>query len=472
MIKRYSFADKLFSGMIFKLVNLALVFVSFNAFFYYLPAKKYLVLFVTAFGALNCLYRVVCFKRFVKMPYLILGIMYIASYIVTTLVNIRYGLTESFQGLVWLTFQMLLLYCIDMEKPIEELKTEYKRLSLVFISYITVACVVSILMLVINYGELYAIDAKTLVPRGFIWGRLWGVFSDPNLGSVSVCISIILSLFFFIQAEKSYQRILIVISLVASFLYLAFSDSRTGYLAVLCSLIVWIFVRFLVKNASSENRSVRKEIFHRITAAAISMLIALSVVGAIIVTKQAYNMAISYYQENNPHSEYDLQIKRSSYEEQTDFSNRRMDLWESGVELFEQSPIVGVGFRNIEAAARDMIPDTYLVDNSFGVFDAFHNMWLDLLVSQGIVGFLIFLVFALFCIKYALRGLLLSIKNKSDETAFVGTLLAAAIPPLVVSMLQADTILFNTPNAVMFWILLGYLIRMTYYENKKSKTTS
>ncbi len=469
MKHKYFSLDDIFSGYIFKLLYLILVLLSFNAYTEQSVLMKYFVLIVTFFGALNCMYRIFHYKQFIKMPFIILGCLFISSYFATILLNVRYGLMESIQGLVWMTFQILLLYCCDMKMPIDKIKVEFKKISLVFITYITLACAVSLVMLIKNYGEIFVLDAENYIQRGFVWGRLWGVFSDPNLGSVSVCINMMLCLFFLYKKTKWYQKLAIVISLVVSYFYLVFSDSRTGYVALFCSLFVWLYVKFSVKNRPNVQEAEKRILVRRILAVTMSLFIAVGTVASIIATKELYNFAISYQHDSTPSNKLDMEIKRSSNEEKNDFSNRRFDLWQSGFELFKTSPIVGVGFRNIQAAAADKTPNSYLINNSAGKFDAFHNMWIDILVSQGIIGFIIFGTLALCCMVSTLILLNILRKRKSNDIALYATLVSAIVPPLVCSLFQADTMYVNTPNAIMFWLLLGYLMKFFSYEKSSNK---
>ena len=191
-----SVADFMFSGTIFKVLYLSLALLSFNSFTFYQPWMKYLILVVTAYGALNILYRLKNFKDYFKTPYLFIGVFFLVSYIITAVLNRHYGLIESAQGLVWLTFQIILLYCCDYRKPVAFIKAEFRWIALLFVTYVTAMCSLSIFMFARRYGEIILLDDERLALRGFVWGRLWGMFSDPNYASASVCISVVLCLYF------------------------------------------------------------------------------------------------------------------------------------------------------------------------------------------------------------------------------------------------------------------------------------
>lgn len=464
MLKAHTFVDKLFSGIAFKMLYLSLALLSFNAFTYYQPWMKYLVLLVTLFGAINCFYRLINYKKFIKTPYLALGLLFLTSYLLTIVINIRFGLSESFQGLIWMSFQILMLYCFDMEKPLEDQENEFRRIGTIFVIYTSLACLAGLTMLYLNYGELYVVSKEIIVPRGFVWGRLWGVFTDPNYGSVSVCLSMILCIYYFRNTNIKIIKILVAISMTVSFFYLVFSDSRTGYVALTCSLFVIIYFMFSADKKPKTEKKSKKILLHRVLPAIVSLFITIGTIGAVIATKETYNYAISVHQVANPQN--DKQIKRSSEVEETDLSNRRLSIWKSGLEIFEKSPVAGVGFRNIVAAAEEKAPDTYIINNSFVKFNAFHNMWLDVLVSQGIIGIVIFLAFTLCCLSAVIRSLLFIRKHKPENLRLFAVLLSSASVCLVSSLFLSDTVYVNTPNAVIFWIFLGYLMSI-FNQSKK-----
>lgn len=467
MNKINSIANLMFSGTIFKMLYLSLALLSFNAFAYYQPWMKYLILAVTAYGALTILYRLKNFKDYIKTPYLFVGIFFLLSYIITAVVNRRYGLMESTKGLVWLTFQILLLYCCDYTKPVERVKTEFKWIGLLFVAYTTAACTASLFLFAKRYGEIFLLDNDQFVLRGFIWGRLWGVFSDPNYASASVCISVVLCLYFFSVSKKWYYRAATIFSLAVSFLYLAFSDSRTGYVTLFCGIFVWIYLRYSEKIKVAGKAINKRKLLQSAVALSVAIVVSVGTVGVVIQTKELYNSAVATDTKNEPTDEptdeptneqdNPFQVKRSSIEEETDLTNRRLDIWKSGLEIFQTAPIVGVGFRNIVAAAKENTPNTYIINNSVVDFDAFHNMFMDILVSQGLVGFILFMSFAMLCAISILR---LILSRKTDHFLVFATLLAAVIASLVSSCFVSDTVYVNSPNAVIFWIFLGYLMRI------------
>lgn len=110
-----------------------------------------------------------------------------------------------------------------------------------------------------------------------------------------------------------------------------------------------------------------------------------------------------------------------------DYSNGRLSIWKDGLEIVASSPIIGVGFRNIVPYTLEHFPDNYLVNNEQeGQYDSLHNLELDILVSQGIVGILIFLaLFVNICVMIVRRAGRIRVEDRKE-----GTLAFAAVASL------------------------------------------
>lgn len=73
--------------------------------------------------------------------------------------------------------------------------------------------------------------------------------------------------------------------------------------------------------------------------------------------------------------------------------NDRKVIWEAGVDVFRQNPIIGVGAGAFRAVVR----------NATGVSYVAHNTFLSILVEQGLIGFSLFFVLLLYSIRSCLR---------------------------------------------------------------------
>lgn len=75
--------------------------------------------------------------------------------------------------------------------------------------------------------------------------------------------------------------------------------------------------------------------------------------------------------------------KRLSDKENIEDLSGRKKFWELGFSLFEESPILGIGF--YESA--------FLKNDNLGFEASFHNVYLEILVATGLIGLLFFILF-------------------------------------------------------------------------------
>ena len=68
------------------------------------------------------------------------------------------------------------------------------------------------------------------------------------------------------------------------------------------------------------------------------------------------------------------------------------------LKFLKTSPVFGISRANILPYVDDNLPDSYLVTNEYMRFDSMHNMFFEILVSQGAVGLITFLTFIIFVI--------------------------------------------------------------------------
>ena len=137
-----------------------------------------------------------------------------------------------------------------------------------------------------------------------------------------------------------------------------------------------------------------------------------------------------------------------------DYSNRRFDIWKSGFEIFKENPVFGITFRNILSFTRTEMPETYIVNNDQGDFDSFHNVVVDVFVSQGIFGIILIVAMGILFGKYLIEEIFIG--RKMDCEIRVTFLMVIAL--LVASMFISSIFYINSPETILFWMSLGYLV--------------
>lgn len=460
---------------VFKYLYLITTLLSFNNLLYGSVILKVFVYSTFVLGGVLVVNRLLHFKKYFKFYGLIVMILFSLSYFLSAVINRKYGIIENGQALVWMTFQIGLLYVVDKD-DIKKTKKDFYGTTILLLVYVALSNIVSVAMLFTGYGKGKN-ESFNGTLLGYMWGRLWGVYSDPNYGSVLGVAAILISVYFMIKTNKKWLKALLVMNCILSVMYITFSNSRTG----LVSLIIagGCFTYFTALDRIKINR-MAKQIISVVLAVCIGGLCW----GCVLTTEYTYNgisKAVYEYKisqggsqipgNNDEIGEKPVDvgpniINREGNELEEDVTNGRFSLWLSGIEVWKTIPIFGTSHRNFLAYAQDRLPHTYLVENDKGAnFKTTHNVLIDLLACEGILGFAIFMLFAGMIIVMICKNILFAKKKKtSDENSL---LISLAVAFACSGMFVLEILFINSAGAFMFWSALGLLVTNLKYDGEK-----
>lgn len=455
------------SGFLFKIVYLALVLISFNTFALDVPyLKTVFVALSVALGGIVLVYRLIHFKRFIKMKYIWILVAFLASYLLSLLLNLRYGFLEPIQAMVWMTFQYFILFLKDPARPCEKSQREFRVLSWIFCVYQFCCSAASLVLLFLNYTELN-FERQPIKLAGLVWGRLWGVYTDPNYAAVLAVAAIFLALYLVKCRKGVFVKIFFGINTLIQLLYIAFSDSRTGLVCLAAAGACYAYLRLVKLPKLDRSRLVRQTV-SCVTAICILCVLLIVPKGVTYTYNKVIELASSNITEPGeemPQTPQEPAIGREQ-DIESDVSNRRFDLWKSGLEIYRMKPIFGVSIFNAVAFAQEQLPTTYLINNDAGIFDSLHNAFLNVLMGQGIVGFVIFMIFTVLCVVLLLKGYLKPKKEEYGRTSVRNAALLAVLVALGASMLfVGDIVYLNSGASFLFWNILGCLV--FYYSGEE-----
>ena len=274
---------------------------------------------------------------------------------------------------------------------------------------------------------------------GVMNGRLWGIV-NPNASAIFSYISIILAMYLIHKGSKYsvYLKLNNVIQLV----YFATMQSRGALLSLL--LMIGLYSFFATRG------SIVKRF---LTFIVVGLLVSATNIGLSYVT--------SIYISSETATVFDLN-KGQSYAE-TDSSvtkktgelhliettpSGRTYIWKNAIKMGSAKPIFGYGVRNV--------PDYYTeyfskfeIQNSL-IGGNFHNIFVTIFVSSGVLGLVSFLLILGYVIKRFLTYLIVSKKNtdKLIMILFFGILFGQ----LFESQIMYSTNFIN----IIFWLAIGY----------------
>lgn len=467
------------ASLVFKIIYLMLGFFNYNS----LTANSTLLTYcsygVTLIGVCYFLYRIVHFNKYKKSKGIIILFLFFLSYIVSSVVTIHYGVVSNIKALIWLGIQFFLLYAYDNDRTVDKIKKEGIIIGWIIIVYTFVMSLMGIVCLALMYNNYQVVNGVATI-TGFLWNRLWGFYSDPNYGAVISIISVLLSFFYIMKYKRTGITFLLIINIITEMFYVAFSDSRTAQVSMV-AMFIWATVIFARKVNFIQ---VLKPILRFVVICVITITVVVSSFVSIRGLTTIGNMYLSsvtnpnsslFYwfdaEKNDNHISNgdvteDLEINSSVIgrpiedmgSDGGDISNRRFAIWQSAVEVFKTKAVTGVSFRNIIPYALEYLPKTYIVNNDQSSFASMHNLFMDVLVSQGLLGISLFIIFVVLVLVTVFKKLY---KLNKQDYIFYASILSVIVPIFVSSFFYSEILYINTSGSVIFWIALGYVMNLS-----------
>lgn len=451
--------------IVFKIVYLIHLFISFNTFLNVtvLPKISTIVLIVTT--GIFALLQLLKLKDCKNKISLVLSFLFLASYAFTSLMMMNYNFTGNIKCLIWMVVQLIFLYFY-----VPFVKGTMKRdIQILFTTSVVYITIVNIIGFILMYNRV-AVFQETLEGSvqfyGFWFGRLYGLYNDPNHAAIIAAIGIFLAIGLLNFAKKKSYKVLLIISMFIQLTFISFTDSRSGLLSLIAGMIAFVFMRYFFTSISV------KSFTKSLTNAVLVSLLLFSYTSFSQSSLNYVNQFLSDHVNENSGEVLDDDSKHDigtdlliGREEDIseDLSNRRFDIWKSGLEIFSTSQIYGIGYNSIVPYTLDHVPDTYLVANDYKVFDSFHNSFVDVLVSQGTVGIVIFVILMIVNLRHIFAHINLIQYNQDMIAVLTGVVCCV----LVSSLFLSNILYINSIESFYFWCSLGYLNYL--FDHKEMK---
>ncbi|MCX6733732.1 MAG: O-antigen ligase family protein [Candidatus Peregrinibacteria bacterium] len=259
--------------------------------------------------------------------------------------------------------------------------------------------------------------------------RAYGTFGNPNyLAVFLIGLTPLLSIFF--ASKYRIVRAIAYISFAIILVTLFLTGCRSAWIALIAGLVVAAILTIKKKRSYK-------------------MLLIISIIIAIMIS-------IFVFQRYN---ETKIFHRLSLTEDNTGSVTTRLYLQEAGLKLFLTRPVFGIGQDTIVDQIEPYLPE-YLKANSVFYIDRTHNEFLDVLVMQGMVGFLAYISFWVVLIWNAMKHYLHKKykKDESDREKIFLLCLASILAILLYYAMNFATISGN----ILLYLLAGYIIAEQY----------
>lgn len=457
-MKRYIDKYGAYAQLLFKALFMIHLLLSINILLVGTPVSRLVLAVSVLVGAVLLFTRLFELKQIIHSFEGVILILFMISYLISVAVNVQYGYISGAKYFIWFALLIGGVFWIKRDTDRKKIYNEFIILSIILIVIVAVTNIVNIALLIDKYSSIYASADGNYYVMGYAsWGRLYGIYTDPNYGSVISCAAVVCAIFCFLSARRILFRILLVLSVIVNFLYCSFSASRTGNIAMMIGISVFFFI-FLIRKF--KKMFVLKSAAAAICAAVISVLVFNGIQTGYNSIQKHIAQSESHNHTANDNEDEEAQdvpiIGRTEEELQGDVSNRRFDIWKSGLEIFRKNPVLGIGWNNTVAYVTENIPDSYMLGDINGLanFDVFHNSFIDVFVFQGLTGGLIMLAF----IAYVIIVLVKQVYTRKYEPKYFGIAVSMILLCVFSGCVLSVLVYFNNIISYLFWLFLGYII--------------
>ncbi len=296
--------------------------------------------------------------------------------------------------------------------------------------------------------------------------RFTGIYTNPNILAFSSVVSIIFShvLYrtnnFMKDMRKWIQILSLCLITMINLGALILSDSIASFLFLIIYSVIWLFFRILFEDFNFSKFALAKRI-------AVFLLIGIFLIFSLFFIRSNFQEGASdimsdiYSLFDNKDSDGDfdggISFGRHNYNIK-DGSGRRK-LLNQAIVYFKNRPILGIGPSNVVYYG-----DIYF---SSGVaFPNFHNGYVSILVSNGLAGFVVFMIYLLGMFIMFFKFILS--KNKKIFNKCFSILFAAIIAYSVFALFEKTILSEVNYMSLFLWLVLGYTTTIVYNSNKES----
>ena len=399
------------------------------------------------------------------------------SYFITVLIN-KTHLIGELKSLAFMVLLFVLCFLFPNDTRKDDLIKEVKIIS-AEITWITfIFGLISFILYVFSVSGTYMTDNGLYQAYyGMFEARLWGIY-NPNTSATMTVLSIFLSFVFIVANKKKRIKILLAFNIFMQFCVLLLTGSRAGtyVMAGVVAFFVFFAIVYKIKNFTCKTACIS------ISCAALSLCI-FFVVGALLreglayvpgltkcittsteaifeeITEGKVSEEAEKKEKSNKIDKVDLNRPQGpNAEEDSAFANR-IDIWQACLTEFLEDPIFGIGHKNVFERSVDNLEDQkWRYHFKYGNT---HNIYLCVLVSSGIIGFLIMGSFATITVSRSIKTVVKTYKkiNIWFLAAFALCLMLFATE-FVESRILFKIGIFGT----VFWIYCGYMYKLSKIE--------
>lgn len=278
--------------------------------------------------------------------------------------------------------------------------------------------------------QFFGFDFFTWAEPASLTGRAFSTLGQPNFLASFLLLTIPVTAYLFKSSKNIYLKIFYFSSLFLEFLAIIFSGSRGAWVSLLLAFFIFIFIFYFKKEKV------------KFFAGIVFLFLALSLL---------------FFGGNNFSKRF-----RDSFNFSFGSSAARVQIWDASLKAIYKKPM-GYGLENQKNATIFFYEKDWgrvnIVNTSF---DRTHNVFLDVLMELGLVGFFIFLYLLYFIFKTCRENLFCSKMEINKEKRMLSIFVSFSFLAYFLS-LQFN---FSSITSMVFLLVLLAIVLFFNFESK------
>lgn len=265
---------------------------------------------------------------------------------------------------------------------------------------------------------------------------------QPRVSKIWIFTCIATNLFSLILCDSNASLVLALAYAIVYLIYIFFAD-KTGLSAskIIFKIIALVVVGAFLASSALMLRTICQTGFSVVLSKTNSII-------SVIMGDEDIASGISSVETGNPQEKNDVTFGH----ENKNIDSGRFKLWKESINLFKISPFIGISNGNIVFYSEEY--SNGVLNYSYHKSDL-HNGYLTILVSTGIIGFLLFGIFGFRFAKHSAQHLFL--QKKTFRNDVYPCLFAFLFAYLIYAMFE-KALLYDISFMVMwFWLMMGYM---------------
>lgn len=405
---------------------------------------KILILILLHFTIIKIFFIDKIFKIFFVPKYFLAIFLFLLAALLSTLLSINpitsfLGFYERQQGLTSLiyciTFFILLCFNLDSQNNKEDKFIKINRI-------IWTVVLSSFLVSLYGLAQIAGYDFTEWTEPASLTGRATSSLGQPNFLASYLLLVVAFSIYLFVKSKKFLIKFILGVITLIQLLCLFFTYSRAGWIGFILGALITGIVYVLTVGINKEKIAI---LFKNKLAIFIFITV---IFGSVILII------------NNP-----LFVDRikSMADAKSGSTAVRLNFWKASMDAIKKRPIFGYG--------PDVLGDVFVkyYKNNWAVYgrvndypDKAHNLFLDIILSSGVVGLLSFLYLLYLFFKLIINN----IKNSRDYKS-LSIIILFSVASYLISLIFGFAVVVTN---IYFWLLFAITLSISSEQRNKEKT--